>query len=66
LLGLQVAVAGLLISAMWQLARSEARSFKLSAVLIAGFMAGLFVNAALIVVAFGLLGILLERKTAHA
>lgn len=61
LTGLQVAVVGLLAMAMWQLARSEAGSVPLLVVLVIAFVAGLWVNAALIVVIAGLIGIVFDR-----
>lgn len=66
LAGLQVAVVGLLGAAMWRLARSEAGSTALLLVLLTAFMAGLFVNAALIVLVAGLAGIGFDRVTRHA
>ena len=59
--GIQVAVIGLLAAALWRLARSEAPSIPLTGVLLLAFIAGLFVNAALIVLAAGLMGVLLDR-----
>jgi chromate transporter len=61
LTGLQVAVVGVLAAAMWRLARSEARSVALTATLVAAFAAGLFVNAALVVAAAGVIGIVMGR-----
>lgn len=66
LTGLQLAVIGVLAAAMWRLARSEAGSALLRTVLIAAFLAGLFVNAALIVAIAGVLGIALDRSTRRA
>jgi chromate transporter len=66
LAGLQVAVVGLLGAAMWRLARSEAGTTPLMMVLTAAFLAGLFVNAALIVLVAGLVGIAFDRVTRHA
>jgi chromate transporter len=66
LTGLQIAVIGLLAAALWRLARSEAGSAVLRAVLIAAFLAGLFVNAALIVAIAGVLGMALDRASRHA
>ena len=65
LTGLQIAVIGLLAAALWRLARSEAGSALLRAVLIAAFLAGLFVNAALIVAVAGGLGMALDRARRH-
>lgn len=61
LLGLQVAVVGLLASAMWRLARSEANTTALTFVLLAGLCAGFFVNAAFVVLSAGLAGVLTVR-----
>ena len=55
--GVSVAVIGLLASAMWKLARTEARSGILLTVLALAFVAGFFVNAALVVAAAGLVGV---------
>lgn len=66
LAGLQVAVIGLLAAAMWRLARSEAGSVPLAAALAAAFLAGLFVNAALIVALAGAIGIAIDRMKRHA
>jgi chromate transporter len=64
LIGLQVAVIGLLAAAMWRLARSEAGSIPLMAVLIAAFACGLFVNAALVVAVAGGIGVAIDRVKA--
>jgi chromate transport protein ChrA len=61
LTGLQVAVVGLLAAALWHLARSEAGSALLSTVLLVGFAAGLFVNAAVVVAAAGIIGVVIDR-----
>jgi chromate transporter len=61
LTGLQVAVVGLLAAALWHLARSEAGSAPLLTVLLAGFAAGLFVNAAAVVAAAGAIGVVIDR-----
>jgi chromate transporter len=61
LTGLQVAVVGLLAAALWHLARSEAGSGLLLTVLLAGFAAGLFLNASLVVAAAGAIGVLIDR-----
>lgn len=66
LAGLQVAVVGLLGAAMWRLARSEAGTAPLMVVVSTAFLAGLFVNAALIVLVAGLVGIAFDRVTRHA
>lgn len=58
LTGVQVAVVGLLVSAMWRLSRSEARGGVLTAVLAAGFGLGLIINAAVVIVVLGLTGAL--------
>lgn len=66
LTGLQIAVVGLLAAAMWRLARAEAGSTPLRIVLLAALLAGLFVNAALIVAVAGLIGIGFDRAKQHA
>jgi chromate transport protein ChrA len=66
LAGLQIAVVGLLAAAMWRLVRSEAGSTPLRIVLLAALLAGLFVNAALIVAVAGLIGIGFDRAKRHA
>ena len=66
LAGMQIAIVGILAAAMWRLARSEAGSVPLVAVLIAAFLTGLFVNAALVVGAAGLIGVALDRVKHHA
>lgn len=66
LIGLQVAVVGLLAAALWHLARSEAGSMVLVIVLLAAFGAGLFVNAALVVAAAGVIGVAVERAKRDA
>jgi chromate transporter len=60
LTGLQVAVIGLLAAALWHLARSEAGSALLT-VLLAGFAAGLFINAAFVVAVAGAIGVVIDR-----
>lgn len=57
--GVLVAVVGLLAGAIWRLARSEAGTPLLSGVLVAAMAAGFFVNAAVVVVTAGMLGIAL-------
>ena len=66
LTGLQVAVVGLLADAMWRLARGEARSPVLTIVLLAGFLAGLYVNAALVVAVAGMIGVIVDRVKTRA
>ena len=61
LTGLQVAVVGILASACWRLVRSEAPSALFRALVLAGFAAGFLVNAAVVVVAAGVLGVALDR-----
>jgi chromate transporter len=65
LTGLHVAVVGILAGACWRLARSEAPSALLSAVLLAAFASGFFVNAAVVVVTAGVLGVALDRIKAR-
>jgi chromate transporter len=66
LMGLQVAVVGLLAAALWHLARSEAGSALLLTMLLVAFAAGLFVNAALVVAAAGAIGVLIDRVKRNA
>lgn len=61
LVGLQTAVVGLLASAMWRLARSEANTTDLRVVLLLALGAGFFVSAALVVIGAGVIGILTTR-----
>jgi chromate transport protein ChrA len=61
LTGLQVAVVGLLAAALWPLARSEAGSALLLIMLMAGFAAGLFLNAAVVVAAAGAIGVVIDE-----
>ncbi len=61
LVGMQVAVVGLLASALWRLARSETKAPLLAGVLAVSFVAGLFVSAALVIALAGMTGILLDR-----
>jgi len=61
LTGVQVAIVGLLASAFWRLARSEADAPLLTGVLALSFAAGLFVNAALVIAWAGIIGVLLDR-----
>ena len=60
--GIQVAVVGLVIAAMWRLARNQAKNALLTAVLLTSCVLGFFVHAVLIVVGAGLLGALLTRE----
>jgi chromate transporter len=62
LMGVQICVVGLLASSMWRLARSEAKSRPLTAVLLAGCMLGFFVPALIVVVGAGLLGALMAAE----
>jgi chromate transporter len=62
LAGIQVGVVGLVIAAMWRLARNQAKNAMLAAVLLTSCVLGFFVHAVLIVVGAGLLGALLERE----
>jgi chromate transport protein ChrA len=66
LTGLQVAVVGILAGACWRLVRSEAPSALLRALVLAGFAAGFFINAAVVVVAAGVLGAALDRIKTRA
>lgn len=62
LMGIQVGVVGLIAAAMWRLARSEAKSPILMAVVLAGGVLGFFVHAAIVVVGAGLIGALLNAE----
>ena len=60
--GIQVAVVGLVIAAMWRLARNQAKNAILTAVLLSSCVLGFFVYAVLIVVGAGLLGALIGTE----
>ena len=60
--GIQVAVVGLVIAAMWRLARNQAKNAILTAVLLTSCVLGFFVYAVLIVVGAGLLGALIGKE----
>ena len=62
LTGIQIAVIGLLVAALWRLAESEAKSAVLKAVLVAGAVLGFFLNAVFVVVGAGLLGAAIDRE----
>ena len=65
--GLQVGVIGLLAASMWRLARSEAKDMVRLIVLLTCTVLGFFVNAALVIAAAGLVGVLAtSEKDAHA
>jgi chromate transporter len=66
LTGLQVGVVGLLAASMWRLARSEAKDKARVAVLLACAILGFFVNAALVIAAAGLVGVLATKERARA
>jgi hypothetical protein len=51
----------LLAAALWPLARSEAGSALLLIMLMAGFAAGLFLNAAVVVAAAGAIGVVIDE-----
>jgi len=59
--GLQVGVVGLLAASMWRLARSEVKNRARLAVLLVCAVLGFFVNAVLVVVLAGTVGILLAK-----
>ena len=61
-----MAVVGLLGAALWHLARSEAGSGLLVIVLLSAFVAGLFVNAALVIAAAGAIGVAVDRVKRNA
>ena len=62
LTGIQVGVVGLIVAALWRLARNQAKSAMLAGVLLASCVLGFFVHAVLIVVGAGLLGALLGKE----
>jgi chromate transporter len=66
LTGLQVGVVGLLAASMSRLARSEAKDTAQLAVLVVCAVLGFFVNAALVIAAAGLVGLLAAKGPAHA
>lgn len=67
LVGIQVAVVGLLASAIWKLVRSEAKSRSLLIALLMSFAFGFIVNAALVVVVIGAVGVMcLSRNKSDA
>lgn len=61
LTGVQGAVVGPLASALWRLARSEAKSSLLTGVLALSFVSGLFINTALVVAWAGVAGVIFDR-----
>jgi chromate transporter len=66
LTGLQAGVVGLLGAALWRLARSEAGTLPLTVMLLTAFVVGLFINAAIVVGAAGVIGIAVDRVKHHA
>jgi len=66
LTGLHVGVIGLLGAALWRLARSEAGTLPLTVMLLGAFLLGLFVNAAIVVGAAGVIGAAVDRGKRHA
>lgn len=66
LTGLLIGVVGLLVAAMWRLARGEIKHPILIAVLLAGAVLGFFVHAVTVVVGAGLIGALLNRESGNA
>lgn len=66
LTGLQVGVVGLLAASMWRLARSEAKGAARTAILLVSCILGFFVNAALVIAAAGLVGVLATREPSNA
>jgi chromate transporter len=65
LTGLQVGVVGLLAASMWRLARSEAKDIARMAVLLVCTVLGFFVNAALVIAAAGIVGVLATKEQAR-
>lgn len=66
LIGLQVGVVGLLAASMWRLARGEAKDRKRMVVLLVCAVLGFFINAAIVVAAAGVIGILATKEEARA
>jgi len=62
LTGVQICVVGLLAASMWRLARNEAKSRMLTAVLLAGCVLGFLVPALVVVVGAGLVGALIAAE----
>ena len=62
LTGIQVAVVGLIVAAMWRLARNQVKTAMLTAVLLASCVLGFFVHAVLTVVGAGLIGAVLGKE----
>jgi chromate transporter len=60
--GLQIGVVGLLAASMWRLARSEAKDAWRLGVLLVCTVLGFFVNAVLVIVLAGSVGILLTKE----
>lgn len=58
--GVQVAVVGLLAAALWRLTQSEAKGWGLKLLLLVSAIAGLVLNAAVVVIAAGLIGVVLS------
>jgi chromate transport protein ChrA len=66
LTGLQVGVIGLLAASMWRLARSEAKDTARLMILVACAVLGFFFNAALVIAAAGLVGMLMSKESSRA
>jgi chromate transporter len=64
LIGIQIAVVGLLLSTFLRLSRSEAKRPIFLAVLAAGSILGFFVHAVVVVLGAGLLGVAMARRDA--
>jgi chromate transporter len=62
LTGIQIAVVGLLAASMWRLARSEAKTPMLVAVLLLSGALGFFVHAVIVVVGAGIIGACLQSR----
>lgn len=65
LTGIQIAVVGLLAASMWRLARSEATTPMLLAILLLGGALGFFVHALVVVVGAGIVGACVGRRDAR-
>lgn len=66
ILGVQIAIVGILAANLLKMARSTAKGRVLTAVLIGGLLVGALVSAAVAVLAMGLLGALLALRSARA
>lgn len=63
--GIQIAVVGLLAASMWRLARSEAETPMLLAILLLSSALGFFLHALIVVVGAGIVGACIESRDAR-